>query len=136
MKEPGEAPGSHGCDARSQEAVDDRAVHHEADRSELLAVEPGDPALLHHAEDREFLRHAGSITEFNRPLRPYRWVDVPHRAVIGRDGGNAAEHIERGAAVRQRAVQALPLRTVLAGLTIGKHENTLDRAEEAVVGAA
>jgi hypothetical protein len=61
-------------------------------------------------------------TEFDRPLGPYRWVDIPHRAVIGRDGGNPAEHIERGAAVRQCAVQALPLRTVLASLTIGEHQ--------------
>ena len=85
---------------------------------------------------REFLGHPGPVAEFDRSLRPYRWIEIPDRAVIGCDSGNAAKHVERRAAVGQRAVQALTLRIVLAGWTVGEHENTLDRAKQAVVGAA
>src|SRR5262249_22035129 len=127
-------PAQHGEYASSEEPIDDRTIHDQPSRSERLAIEPRPESALDHHEDGKFFRHRGAIAFFDCGLRPHRLVEVPDRAVVGRDSRNSAKDIERRCSVRKRAVEALTLRVVLASRTVNEHKNALHRTKGAVVG--
>ena len=111
-------PAQHGECASSQEPIDDRAIHDQPSRTERLAIEPGQESAFDQPEDGKLFGHPGAVAFFDCGLRPHRRVEVPDRAVVGRDSRNSAKDIQRRCSVRKRAVEALTLWVVLASRTV------------------
>src|SRR5258708_196060 len=122
-----------------EQALHDRAVDDDPCRPERFAARSREKAAAGEAQDLELLVYARAVALGDGVGRPYAEVDVPDRAVVGGDGGDAAEHIERAVAVGDRAVQALPLWIHLARAQVLRSvrdgEQALDGAEHAVVAA-
>jgi len=85
----------------------DWAVDDEAGGAEQRPSRPGYPAALNETENVEFPGETGAIPlgyGFSGPLAD---IEVPERAVVGGDGGDASQYVQWAAAVAEGAVETL-----------------------------
>ena len=78
-----------------EEPERDRAVHHHADGTIISPAGAGDMAAFHHPQNGKFLSHPGTITLADRLIGPDPEIDIPERAVIGCNGRDTTQNIER-----------------------------------------
>jgi len=52
-------------------------------------------AAFHHPQNGKFLSHPGTITLADRLIGPDPEIDIPERAVIGCNGRDTTQNIER-----------------------------------------
>ena len=86
----------------SIQPLGDRAVDDERARTEPRTTGTGQNPILDQCQDAEFFCLQASKASGDRVLRPLVRLGLPQWAVVGGNGGNAAQHIVGTMAIGER----------------------------------
>src|SRR6267142_6318801 len=117
------------------EAGGDAAHDNRPGTAKRCTIGSSDVSVPRQLQNAELLGQKTAIALFNCILGPLIEVGVPHRAVVARDRGNAAERIVRPMPIQQGSGQALTLRIFAATFrcTVRRDKDPLDSTAGDVV---